>query len=241
MSRSILVIPDTHVPYHDRDALALVYKVMRACKPDVTVLIGDFADFYAASHFPKSPTRRQDLEYEVESVNLELDRIQALSKEVVYLEGNHEWRLERYLTQKAPELFGLVQCKELFKIKKRGWRWIPYHDHALIGKVLFAHDLGHAGKWAALNTLAAAGECAVFGHTHRGSVMYGGTVGGEHRVVMNVGWLGDPLQVDYMHRAKTRDWQHGFGWIHMERSGLAWMSFCPIVKGQVAVEGRLFK
>src|SRR5574342_339861 len=215
----LLVIPDTHVPYHDKAALDLIHRVVHQARPDRLVLIGDFADFYAVSHFTKDPGRRADLQYEIGRVNEELDRIGAHDLPVTYLEGNHELRLERYLAAKAPELFGLVHCRELFQIAKRGWKWVPYHSHFQIGKVLFAHDLGHAGKYAALNTLAAAGKCTVFGHTHRGAVMYGGTVDGEHRFSLNVGWLGDAAQIDYMHRAKTRDWQTGFGGIAMDPCG----------------------
>lgn len=234
----ILVIPDVHVPFHDKKAWDLVCKVHNVAKPDKTVIIGDFADFLAVSFFPKPPGRLNNLEHEVDATNEALNR---LGKDTVFLQGNHEYRLEKYLKQKAPELFGLVECKKLFKIQERGWKWVPYMDHHVIGKVLFAHDLGHCGKHAALNTLAAAGMCTVFGHTHRGGVHYGGTVNGEHRFALNVGWLGDYKQIDYMHRAKTRDWQHGFGWINMDDRGLAWASFVPIVAGKCVVDGREYK
>ena len=161
-----------------------------------------------------------------------------VGKRCIYVEGNHEWRLARYLESKAPDLFGLVKVEDLFELDSLGWKWVPYHDHCTVGKVMFAHDLGHCGKHAALNTLGAAGHCVVFGHTHRGGVHYGGTVGGNSHFALNVGWLGDATKVDYMHRAKTRDWQLGFGWINMDPKGLAWATFCPMVKGKVCVDGR---
>lgn len=234
----ILVIPDVHVPFHDKKAWNLTLNVIEKAKPDKVVIIGDFADFLAVSFFPKPPGRLNNLELEVEDVNEELDK---LPKGTVYMKGNHEHRLERYLAQKAPELFGLVECSRLFKIRERGWTMVEYMDHYILGKVLFAHDLGHAGKHAALNTLGAAGMCTVFGHTHRGGVHYGGTVNGEHRFALNVGWLGDYKKIDYVHRAKTRDWQHGFGWINMDDKGLAWATFVPIVNGKCVVDGREYR
>lgn len=235
--RSILVIPDTHVPYHDRASWELVLRVKSKLRPDGTVIIGDFADFWAVSSHTKDPARKASLRAEVRAVNRELDR---LGRNVVFLGGNHEYRLERYLAERAPELFGLIDCPSLFRIRERGWKWVPYHQHYQLGKVLFTHDLGFSGKNASSQTLDAAGTCVVFGHTHRGGLAYGGTVRGEHRVAMNVGWLGDFSKIDYMHRAKTRHWQHGFGWITMNQKGLAWMQFCAIVGGKVVVNGTEF-
>ena len=238
-SQKILVVPDSHVPFHDRKNWNLLLKVAKELQPDQVVIIGDFFDFLSVSHFPKPPGRFNLLKEEVKAGNHELDRLQDIVGDgVTYLEGNHEWRLERYLVQKAPELFGILSCKELFRIEERGWDWIPYHQHLLVGKVLFAHDLGHSGKYAGFQTLAAAGQCVVFGHTHRGGVESDGTVDGDHRFSMNVGWLGDASKIEYTHRAKTRGWQLGFGWINMDAKGLAAAQFCPIVSGKVCVDGQ---
>lgn len=233
----ILVVPDTHVPYHNKKNWALCLKTAKTLKPDLTVFIGDFADFYAVSHFPKNPARNMGLQREVAAVNREMDAMgRIIGKRGVFLLGNHEWRLERYLEQRAPELFDMVRVQDLFRLEERGWPGVPYHSHYKVGKVLFTHDLGHSGAHAGFQTLAAAGTCVVFGHTHRGSVVYDGTVAGDHRFALNVGWLGDARKVDYIHRAKTRAWQQGFGWINMKK-GLAWAQFAPIVKGQVCVDG----
>lgn len=237
-NQTIFCIPDTHVPFHNKAAWNLTLKAIKTLKPTKTVIMGDFADFYAASHFPKSPTRQNLLKSEIKDVKAELRRLQELvGRSAIYLEGNHEWRLERYLTAKAPELFGLVEPADLLNVQQFGWDWVPYHRHAQIGRVLFTHDFGHSGKYAGFQTLDAAGSCVVFGHTHRGSVAYGGTVDGDHRFALNVGWLGDSNRVDYMHRAKTRDWQLGFGWINMDSKGRAWAQFCPIVGNKVCVDG----
>lgn len=232
---SILVLPDIHFPYHDKKAWALTRRVIAKCKPDRVIQIGDGADFYSVSSFPKDPSRKAKLKDEIDAVNAEYDLLDH--DNVVLLGGNHEYRLQRYLQDKAPALFGMVECSKLLRVQERGWRWVPYMQHLIVGKVLFCHDLGHSGKNAALNTLGSAGHCVVFGHTHRGGVHYGGTVGGDSHFALNVGWLGDSAQVDYMHKAKTRDWQLGFGWINMDSKGRAWAQFCPIVRGRVCVDG----
>ena len=107
MSRKVFVIPDVHVPYHDKKAWGLTLEVIKDLKPDVVVSIGDFADFYAVSSFDKDPSRRLNLKWEVDCINKELDRLCQVAKnsQVVFLEGNHEDRLRRYLWKKAQELY----------------------------------------------------------------------------------------------------------------------------------------
>ena len=184
-----LVIPDTHVPFHDRKAWALCLKVIRETQPSRVVLLGDFADCLAVSHFPKSPSRAAGLGAEIASVNVELDALQeaAGKAEVIYLSGNHEWRLERYLVQKAPELFDIVEVSALMRVKQRGWKWVPYKHHITIGKVAYAHDIGYSGKSAVVQSLASFGGNIIFGHVHRSGIVYGGTLKREHRVAMACG------------------------------------------------------
>ncbi len=238
-ARRTLVIPDVHIPYHDRAAWNLTLKVIAKIKPDEVRFMGDALDFYAVSSFPKAPSRPARLEHEIDCGNDEFDRVEC--DNVVFHKGNHEARLEKYLTCKAPELFGLVETHKLLKFKERGWRYHEYMTHDIDGKVLYTHDLGFSGKHASLHTLAAAGHCVVFGHTHRGAVYYGGTVKGEHRFAMNVGWLGDPNKIDYMHKASTRDWQQGFGLVDFDSKGRAWATFCPIVGGKVCIDGEWYQ
>lgn len=235
----VLVIPDTHVPYHDPIAWELAIKAAKRLKPSHIVVIGDFADCYSISQFPKDPSRKQGLKWEIHEVNRELNRLQGLSDEVHFTEGNHEYRLERYLTSQAPALYGLVTTKELLEIPRRGWKWTPYKQFTRIGKVAFTHEVGHAGKTALQLSLAAFGGNLVFGHTHRGGLTYDGTVDGQHRVGLNVGWLGDPTQIDYAHRSQTRSWQQGIGLVEMDRHGNGWCQFAPIIKGRIIVGGEV--
>lgn len=240
MSGKIIVVPDLHVPYHDRKNWDLLLQVIRREKPEKTIIIGDFADFYSVSSHSKDPRRKDRLEDEVAQVNDELDRIPG---DVVFLEGNHEDRLRRYLQDKAPELFGICDVKRLFKLKERGWKHLPYRDYYRIGKVTFCHDVGRSGKYSAFQTLQDLATNVVFGHTHRGGVVYMGEAGprGKPHFCLNVGWLGDVSKVDYMHRARAeRDWQQGFGLLHTDRDR-AHAQFIPIVGGRCNVNGRWYK
>lgn len=233
------IIPDVHVPFHDKGAWNLVLKAIRELQPDRVVTLGDFMDAYSVSSFPKTPERREGLGSEIKAGNVELDRLgeAAGDAKVVFLEGNHCFRLQRYLAEKAPELFDLVEISALLNIKKRGWTFVPYRNHITFGKVAYSHDIGFSGKNAVAQNLDSFGGNIVTGHTHRAGIVYDGTVLGEHRVAMSCGWLGDFAAVDYMHQSKTRSWQHGVGWCRQDRAGNAWLSFAPIVHNRLCIEG----
>jgi hypothetical protein len=108
--------PDMHVPYHDRRAVTLAHKVRAAFKPDHTFVLGDMADFFCVSSHDKSPERSNSLEWEMGEVNRELDRIDQIKDQRHFICGNHEYRLDRYLQTKAPELFGLIGVPRLLKL-----------------------------------------------------------------------------------------------------------------------------
>ena len=243
--KRILVVPDCHHPFVDELAWALFLKCAKAWKPDYCVIIGDFADFFSVSFHTKSPAVRYDLESEVNAtVDALEDLTSALPKKCkrIFCAGNHEFRLERYLSEKAPELFNTVSIPKVLQLKEHGWKYVPYKETHRIGQIHFTHDLGRSGKHAAAQSLADFGDNIVIGHTHRGNVVYGGTVSGKTHVGMSVGWLGDTDDIDYMHKAKVnRDWQHGFGTIHMEPNGTGHAQFIPIVNQRCVVDGKLYK
>lgn len=53
----ILIIPDTHVPYHDERAWLLLLQVAQAFGFDYVIVVGDFLDCYYVSAHSKSPSR----------------------------------------------------------------------------------------------------------------------------------------------------------------------------------------
>ena len=238
MAETVFVIPDVHCPYEDSKALDLVLEIHKDLKPSLTVIIGDFCDFYSISNYRKNPHRNLNLRWEVDQVNKQLDRIET--ENVVFLEGNHEDRLRRFLQDKAPELFGLTEIGKLFRLEERGWKHVEYGDYFTRGKVTYVHDLGHSGKYALHQTIQTAGGNVVFGHTHRGGIVYEGHVGSGGHFALNVGWLGNYRQLDYKSKFKAqRDFRLGFGLIE-EESGLYFPSFYPIVKGKSYVRGKLY-
>jgi hypothetical protein len=238
----IFIVPDVHVPFHDVTAWNCALKAIKECQPTRVVIIGDFEDFYAVSAHPKSLDRKVNFADEVDGGNDALDELQAVSgsASLHFCGGNHEWRFDRYLMSRAPELGGLAGMKTqaLLKLRERGIQWIPYQRHIKFGNCAFTHDLGRAGVNAARQSLIDFGGNLVIGHTHRGGIAYQGESKGSSHFCLNVGWLGDVDAIDYLHRAKAlRDWQHGYGIVDQDRTGYSWAQFVPILKGRCVLDG----
>lgn len=237
-----IAIPDCHFPYHDKKAWKCFLKAAKAAKPKNIVIIGDLIDCYAVSFHPKTPGRLSDLAWEIDETNKALDQIQDIGADrIVYCGGNHEFRMDRYIRDKAPELHGLrgTTMPELLNIKKRGIQWVPYMEYMRIGKVAYTHEIGRCGVNTARATLMDFGGNIVVGHSHRAGLSYQGTVHDGGRVCMNIGWLGDVKSIDYFHRARAeRDWETGFGVIDQDSRGVGWMTFVPIVYNSCMIDGK---
>jgi hypothetical protein len=197
---------------------------------------------WAVSAHDKSPSRRDNLESEMKAVALRLDELDALgARTKIYCEGNHEERLTRHITQRAPELFDFVSYPKIQRLDERGWRWVPYREHARIGKIFVTHDLGEAGIYAHNRARATMGGNVVIGHVHRMGIAYASTAEGTGHVSAAFGWLGDSEQAHYLPAAKRAAWQLGFGLGYMEPdTGHVHLQAVPIVDGRCVVEGALF-
>jgi len=206
--------------------------VGKALKPHGIVSIGDLADFCAVSTHSKDPQRLSNLKTEVDDVLTGLDELDGLgAKEKLYIAGNHEDRLTRYLQDKAPELFGVFDIPSLLQLKERGWAYTPYRAYTKVGKLHLTHDVGVAGRNATFKALDTFQHSVVTGHAHRLQYIVEGNAVGEYKLSAQFGWLGDRSKVPYMHRARVnKDWALGFGVGYVEpKTGIAYLTPTPII------------
>jgi predicted phosphodiesterase len=228
----ILILPDVHRPFHDQRAWDLVMQVGKKFPPHHLVSIGDFADFYTVSSHSKDPDRTTRLSEEIADARRGLDELDGLkAKNKIFVAGNHEDRLTRYLRDKAPELFELVSIPAIFGLKERSWEYVAYKHHTKIGKLYLTHDVGSAGRHAATKALDTYQHSVVTGHVHRLQYIVEGNAVGEFKLSAMFGWLGDAKQIDYMHMVNvSKNWAlgFGFGYIHPE-SGIAYLTPVPII------------
>lgn len=239
----VFFFPDTHCPYHDERAWSVAMQAARGFKPDVIVHLGDLADFYAVSSHSKDPRRKlrfSDEREMVRGLRAEMDSLGATRK--VFIEGNHEDRLKRYIQDKAPELSELIETDDQLQLSENGWDFTPYKEYAKVGKLHIIHDTGHSGKYTTARALETFQASVVIGHHHALGYLVTGDARGKHQVGAQFGWLGDVSKVDYLHRVKAlRNWAHGFGTgLHDVRTGIVYLTPHPIVNYTACVGGRVY-
>lgn len=122
MSKVHLVIPDTHAhPDYNNDRADWIGQLIKDVKPDVVVHLGDAADFPSLSMYDKGKRSFSGRNYS-DDVNAHLDfqdrmwdpmfKTKKKLPYSVFLEGNHEHRIERALDL-SPELEGTIGFKDL--------------------------------------------------------------------------------------------------------------------------------
>ena len=239
-----LIVPDVHRPFHDQRAWDLMLQVGRSLRPVILIIMGDFLDCFCISTHDKDPTRWTQFSHELDDARRGLDELDGLgATQKVFIAGNHSDRLRRYLTNKAPELYGLVDIPGLLGLKDRGWSYVPYKKHTSIGKLNLTHDVGNTGRYAVFKALDMYQHSIVTGHSHRLSYVVEGNALGEQKLSAQFGWLGDVSTIDYMSEAKAKkDWALGFGVGYFDpTSGFAYLTPVPIVSYSCVVNGELFR
>lgn len=247
MSESLkkyLFVPDAHIPYHNPRSWAVMMNAASDMGLYGINVIGDFADFYAVSDHLKDPKRMANFDWEMEQANIKLTELDSLGAEDKRYEfGNHEWRLERYLFGRAPELASMLNVEEILCLEQRGWSFTPYKQHDQIGKVYVTHDVGSSGRNSVFSALDTFNHSVVTGHSHRFAYVVESDATGETpRVSAQFGWLGDTEEVNYMSRARARKyWPQGFGYGYLDDDGVLYLVPVPIVDGKAVVEGKLYR
>lgn len=168
----VLVLPDIHIPNEDKLTLRAVERYMAAHKWDEVIYLGDFVDLNVISSHNKENLRAvagQTLSKDYAAANAILDRHQKIcpGAKFTYLEGNHEFRTERYINAN-PQLEGSVEVPIRLYLEQRGINWIPSWSEGYIytrGKANFHHGLYH-GRNHSRKHVEAFGSNLFYGHTH---------------------------------------------------------------------------
>lgn len=142
------------------------------------IIIGDFLSFSSLSHWDKDKRKKMELKrYEKDifaanqALDILLDGIDP-SIELIYVKGNHEEWLDRYLDI-HPTFHGHVGLEKDLKLYERGFTVIDYKDDWKYKGVSFTHvpimESGKpvGGESATTKALAVYSNSVVFGHTHR--------------------------------------------------------------------------
>lgn len=234
--RLVAVMGDQQAPYHDPDLHRAVLRWLADVQPAELVLTGDTADFPTISRHRDRPRWNASVQECVDaSYRLLSDYADAVpNARRVKLRGNHDWRLESELMDRAERMafvrpaprgpddeLHLYSVRRLLHLDALGyelagvegddWR---FGEHVLAPSLAVRHEPPSAQKAARLN------RSVMAGHTHRQGIRHvTGYEGGEPvvRTIVEVGCLA--LTRGGLGYAPDPDWQPGFATVQVAADG----------------------
>ncbi|MGB1224870.1 MAG: metallophosphoesterase [Mycobacterium sp.] len=183
--RSIVCLPDMQAPFHCERAADIALEIVGEIQPNVVVLHGDNLDLESMSRFRQHPSFAGGAQLAIDYMTLfcaELRSAAGPDAEIVWIQGNHEQRLENYALDNAAASFGLKKGKhpnkewkdrpnlsvpELCELDESGVTYLegyPANHYWFQDNVRIVH--GHYTGQSAHTKYLAEGVTTVFGHTH---------------------------------------------------------------------------
>jgi hypothetical protein len=201
MGGNFLVIPDLHIPFEHRDALAFVLAVDRMWFPTrnrTVVCLGDEIDSHSISKHMPDPDGRSPRD-ELEAAKRTLGDWYAAFDTVYLCDSNHTRRpWKRAYEVGLPNEF-MRSVAEVYKAPAQ-WKWA---DRWVIDGVAFEHGENVSGPMGALNAALQNHMPTCIGHLHTfGGVVHAEATESKGVWGMNCGCLID-VQAYAFNYAKT--------------------------------------
>jgi len=211
MTERILILPDIHLEGSKTPKPYLAIKpFIKDFKPHEIILLGDFLDCTSVSAWLKNKKRKTEnkrLLKEYDRGNEELDFLAKYSKQITYLEGNHENWVERYIDEN-PNVEGLLELPKKLHLTKRDIKWFKLNTLYRKGKAFFTHGIFY-NKYHAWKHLITYGCCIVYGHSHNAQTHMMNMKMQEPIMAYGLGCLCDH-EPDFL-KGKPANWLNQFG------------------------------
>jgi len=223
---SIVVCPDLQVPYHNVAMFDAWCAYVETRHWDICINIGDLVDLDVISKYNVGLLRKiegKTLEADFAASRVVLDRMQKAARrvnpacEVVLIEGNHEFRIERYLDL-HPELRGILNCEAQLDLDELDISWVPSWSKGTlykVGPISFMHGDSH-GKNHARQIMDRYRTSVFYGHVNNFDQVTSIDVNGKLVMTGCCGHMCDETQIDFI-RNKPMNWQAGFREFYVSR------------------------
>lgn len=260
----VVVLPDQQIrgaeEGYDPRLHDLVLAWLDVQKPTRMILSGDVTDMESVSRYGTTIGQMSALQQEVDRAYLVLRQyVQAAGSacaERVWIAGNHEARLEKFLRERAPQVAevsragetrGVLSLPYLCRADELGFHYIGEYPHAVyiatprlsVRHGWIARQKSGATAHATLDHLQAS---VIVGHTHRQSLVFQTKhrVGGEP-VTLTAIEAGTLAQVrGGLGYAVAPDWQPGFVAVRVAPDGNFTASFACYEGGVLRWEAQRY-
>lgn len=194
-SKLIVVCGDQQAPFQDHGLHDAFLHWLARNQPDMGIINGDLVDFPDISRHPSDPDNDPGVQECLQAGHEIVRDYVAASPDTewIYMDGNHDIRLKRYVIDKAPYLYNLhraeVEGEDTVFAHSLGWLMRfdelgiktvttngPYED----AQVVLSDNLVVRHGWvvrsgsgaSALKTLEQTHHSIVINHTHRASIVF---------------------------------------------------------------------
>lgn len=244
MPYRVVAIPDLHYPLHDVAAVNCVRKIITMVKPDEKVFLGDIGEWESVSEWrykrqkrPRLQDREGEIQGEISGVNDFLDSFPKTKKTVV-LQGNHDQWLDYFHEEYPYSGFNQYLFKNAIRVKERGWKYLPYGERYVVGKL----HIYHGGHYTTTNHtkqhVMNLGVNVLYGHMHdvqRASVAHAD----GYRAAWCIGCLKKiDSRSNMWLKGRSTNWGNACAIIDFAKNGSFRVDVVDITAGKTFVWGR---
>jgi hypothetical protein len=242
------VINDLHIPFHDPVATQLVLDAFEDIGIDRLVINGDALDFYNVNmHGPKHPEVQENLEDEFYAGHEFFSNLKKRFKNIVFIMGNHEDRLDRFILKHCKPFSNIVTVEKMLDLS--GIEVVPYNQEYKLEntKLRIQHSPPSYSKNGAMVSLERKMDLShIYGCSHR--VQHACKTGGSGEVynVWYNGWLGS-TRLSKQHRrvfsfAKGHEnWQQCASLVTVVNKKMFHVEQSQIINNTIRLNGNLYE
>ncbi len=243
-SHTVVIAPDMHYPFEDKQAVACLKKAIRHLKPTRFVQLGDIVNGTPFSRHAEQSLKEaavQDFKkYEIDPANKFLDFIDKyVPGECAITSGNHDKWAERAASQskELQAVFPLISPEYLLTGHRdaKKWNWIKYgRDVAIPGyhyeitpNYWAFHGWSCAKNFAQTHLQELPTISSICGHTHRAQCVTKRLFDGSYVQSHSPGTLSE-LSPRYM-GSKPSQWTQGFTVVYVKNDLSSFTSYDVVI------------
>lgn len=252
VKQTAVIIPDTHVPLHNKAALNCVYKTIKMVQPDMVMHLGDVGEWDSVSAWKYSKKKRPPLEYILKDLENDKKQVNAMLDELdhvceiagvqdkIVLMGNHEVWLNNFVEEHDKNELYLPQYKpeNIMELQNRGWVWHKHGEYVTIGEISFYHGGHHAGVHHTRMHCINLGANVLYAHNHGVQRDSLASLRGVHAAFC-IGCLKDCQgENNKWLKGKKMNWSHSFAIVYWNSDGTFRVEQIDITSGVTNVWGK---
>jgi len=177
MAKTFIALGDLHAPRHNEMAVEIATAVIEDVQPDCLVTLGDMLDCSQfSSHDPTPHELESDYASDLDYVSGLLDRWQDSCGWLAFIEGNHEFRVDRWAAKTAEGrgAYSMLAPRLQLSRDRKNFTYIPYGSangkyphYKLNSRIRCIHGWSYAQHATKAHLRMSQGKSIIHGHTHR--------------------------------------------------------------------------